>query len=719
MAIGRITGSVLKSNLTRNGVDLAFETNLLYLDVTNSRVGIGTSEPSTTLHVVGTTTITGGLNISGALTAGSFSPDTISVNNLYSTDSTAIQVNDGLNVSGTLTAKTFVTSELSSEDSTAIQINDGVTVSGTLTANTFVTNNISSSESSAIQIDDGLNVQGTLSTDVLDVNEISSGDSTAIQINDAVNISGTLNAKTMVTTNISSEDSTAVSINDGLNVSGTAKISGLTYPTSDGTDGQFLKTDGAGNLSFATVTGGGGGGGDSTAADTITYTGFGSNNVTIDTEITVGSIDSSNSISSSAKVFDSFASTDLDSAFYFVVTSNDSSSEIGARSVSIMHDGTTAYNSPSVGVNNGATDHLEFSSNVASGTVSLLAIGNSSANTATFYRIGLGDSTVARSSTYISTVINADVDTATETLDSFSMSLYRGAKYYISCTADNGQVSNIEAMVVHDGTTAYISTFNEIFSGSNSIITLTADVVSTNVVLSASASANTSVICYRVILGDSESTSGGTYSRIVGATSVSSSSTALDTFDTAAHVGANYIVVAYSSSESAASISEVYVASDGVTASVASSFVSTKTSEQLTFTADCDSGGIVTLSAASTSGSSTTVNAYRVHLGRPPAAEAFKVIDSWSKTSYRAAKYFIAIKGTDINEFNSVEATVVHDGSDAYIATYNLVMTGNTYAAPGLITLSADVLGSLVRLKGVSTGEQNMRVTAVRHRAPI
>ena len=42
MAIGRITGSVLKSNLTRNGVDLAFETNLLYLDVTNSRVCIGT-----------------------------------------------------------------------------------------------------------------------------------------------------------------------------------------------------------------------------------------------------------------------------------------------------------------------------------------------------------------------------------------------------------------------------------------------------------------------------------------------------------------------------------------------------------------------------------------------------------------------------------------------------------------------------------------------------
>ena len=58
MAIGRITASVLQSNLTRNGVDLAFETNLLYLDVTNSRIGIGTSEPSTALHVNGTITST-------------------------------------------------------------------------------------------------------------------------------------------------------------------------------------------------------------------------------------------------------------------------------------------------------------------------------------------------------------------------------------------------------------------------------------------------------------------------------------------------------------------------------------------------------------------------------------------------------------------------------------------------------------------------------------
>ena len=54
MAIGRITGQMLSANLARSGTDLAFETNLLALDVSNSRVGIGTASPATTLHISAT-----------------------------------------------------------------------------------------------------------------------------------------------------------------------------------------------------------------------------------------------------------------------------------------------------------------------------------------------------------------------------------------------------------------------------------------------------------------------------------------------------------------------------------------------------------------------------------------------------------------------------------------------------------------------------------------
>ena len=54
MAIGRITGQMLSANLARSGTDLTFETNLLALDVSNSRVGIGTASPGTTLHISAT-----------------------------------------------------------------------------------------------------------------------------------------------------------------------------------------------------------------------------------------------------------------------------------------------------------------------------------------------------------------------------------------------------------------------------------------------------------------------------------------------------------------------------------------------------------------------------------------------------------------------------------------------------------------------------------------
>ena len=59
MAIGRISGPLLKQNLLREGVNLAFENDLLYLDVSdadpaNHKVGIKTSTPQYTLDVNGT-----------------------------------------------------------------------------------------------------------------------------------------------------------------------------------------------------------------------------------------------------------------------------------------------------------------------------------------------------------------------------------------------------------------------------------------------------------------------------------------------------------------------------------------------------------------------------------------------------------------------------------------------------------------------------------------
>lgn len=49
--LGRISGPLLKDNLVRNGVDLSFETDLLYLNVNDDRIGLKTDSPARELEI--------------------------------------------------------------------------------------------------------------------------------------------------------------------------------------------------------------------------------------------------------------------------------------------------------------------------------------------------------------------------------------------------------------------------------------------------------------------------------------------------------------------------------------------------------------------------------------------------------------------------------------------------------------------------------------------
>ena len=127
---------------------------------------------------------------------------------------------------------------------------------------------------------------------------------------------------------------------------------------------------------------------------------------------------------------------------------------------------------------------------------------------------------------------------------------------------------------------------------------------------------------YRILLSDSESASTGDNVNVVAATNVSSTAATVDTFSTDDYTGAFYVLVGNNTTEGAASIQEVMVVTDGSDAYVgAGPIVSTKGTDQLEFTASI-SGTTVSLKASSTSGSSTTVNAYRVHLLRGEAGAA-------------------------------------------------------------------------------------------------
>ena len=67
MAINRISGDILESNLIRSS-DLAFNTNLLYVDVANGRIGVKTDSPGNfALDVNGNTRVQGNQTITGDL----------------------------------------------------------------------------------------------------------------------------------------------------------------------------------------------------------------------------------------------------------------------------------------------------------------------------------------------------------------------------------------------------------------------------------------------------------------------------------------------------------------------------------------------------------------------------------------------------------------------------------------------------------------------------
>ena len=136
-----ITTAVSGDTLTISGPNLSSYATQSYVTsqgyITNSPITIvGDDSTGVTLNSGETIKIAGTSNITTAVSGDTLTitgSKNIDVNSISSSDSTAIQINNGVNVSGTLNAKTLIANTISSEDSTAIQINDGLRISGDLT----------------------------------------------------------------------------------------------------------------------------------------------------------------------------------------------------------------------------------------------------------------------------------------------------------------------------------------------------------------------------------------------------------------------------------------------------------------------------------------------------------------------------------------------------------------------------------------------------------
>ena len=369
----------------------------------------------------------------------------------------------------------------------------------------------------------------------------------------------------------------------------------FTLPTTDGSDGDVLKTDGSGTLSFASST--------TTASD--------------DTRAVVKN---NKSVGSSARTIDYFQATSADAAFYFVALSDLTNDHSSASIFTVAHNNSDAFvGAPRGGASGTANTLPSTEADISSAQVRVKVTAPSADSKLSYYKIPLSTANTSDATSGVTvTTSNTDVDSASESIDTFAHASFRAAKYLILVDNDSKtETGVVEALVVHNGSDAFITQYGNVNSGNNDKIVLSAAISGSNVVVSAAGNEpNLSLKIHKTLLADSMTATSNANQKIIGATTVSSSATAFDDFDLDDATAAVYYVVGGNSTESAFSVQEVYCAGAPGEASVSQGpFVSTKGTTQLSFTAafKSDADNSLQLSVASTSGGSTTVNAYRIN----------------------------------------------------------------------------------------------------------
>ena len=681
MAIGRISGSVLKSNLTRNGVDLAFETNLLYLDVTNARVGIGTSEPTTALHVNGTITASGMTGLSS-----------LSINNTSTSDSLTITTTEDSSTAGpVLSLKRNSASPADTDYLGQINFN------GENDADQEV--NYAGITGKILDASDGTE------DGIIEFSHIKAGSQV---------ITGRWRSDSLQLLN-----GTHLTVAGDTTVTGSLTADGLAYPTSDGTANQVLATDGNGTLSFITVsldslnTGGilfddnkitgqrsnenieieaSGTGvievnssivpktdlsislGSPTKRFTDAY--FGSGTVYIGDESisssdaglvfsapisveggltqisddTTATVINATKIGNSATTVNSFDSTDYDSVLYYTTTLDESNNKIEVAKVSLCHNTATSYLATS-GIATSDTDSVHtYSTDINSGTVRLSLFGSSAVNSMTAYQLGLGDNSTAGTSGHTAVVTpNTISGSSTTSIDSWSASTYRAVKYFVSVkNTDTNEVNSIEAIVLHNGSSADIVNYNIVKTGNEELCTLSAGYDSGNVHLYAvpNNSQTLRVMIHKISLADSESVVNYDNVYVLPTKTISGSSyTTIDTFEDTKINGAVYFVTSTNTTDGLYTASEVYVTTDGT-----ESFVvhgpELAVGGRIYFQTSL-SGNKVNLKAHTTGSSNTVINAYRIGMYRFEQGGDFAQTVTLDSTDHHRSKDIFKCSGDD------------------------------------------------------------------------
>tara|TARA_B100000579_G_C22848380_1_gene865829 strand:+ start:1310 stop:2851 length:1542 start_codon:yes stop_codon:yes gene_type:complete len=201
---------------------------------------------------------------------------------------------------------------------------------------------ISANGSGVVKIDDADIGGGNIDNTVIGANTAVAGTFTTVTATTSIVIDGVTIADNTVSTNASNSN-----LELSGNGTGGVRISGFTFPTSDGSSGQFLKTDGAGTLAFAT------------AGATLSFSAIADATTTI--------------ASSATTLLNTFAKATSRSCKYFVSITDATNTRYELVEVNVVHDGSDAYVNSFGSVTNYTGPTAQFTADISGSNVRLFA----------------------------------------------------------------------------------------------------------------------------------------------------------------------------------------------------------------------------------------------------------------------------------------------------------------------------------------------------------
>ncbi len=341
------TGSVVFGSIKINGTSLSSDDSTAInindglivdgtLNVSGTSTLTGAADLGSTLSVASGLTTLSSLNVTGASTL----TGTTTIDNMTFNDNTiGTSSNADLNLTpgGTgsvVIANLTVDSNINITDNkiTTTQSNSDLVIAPAGTGQVVM---------SKADIDGG-----TIDNTVIGGSTPLAGSFTSLSTTESLTIDGITISDNIVATNSSNAN-----LELRGNGTGGVRISGFTFPTSDGSAGQFITTNGLGVLSFATA-------GASLSHSTIA-----------DATTTVAS--------SATSVLNTFDKTVVRSAKYFISMSDSTNSRFEIAECNVTHDGTDAY----IVAFGSTTDHTDplttFSADINGNDVRVLVTNTS------------------------------------------------------------------------------------------------------------------------------------------------------------------------------------------------------------------------------------------------------------------------------------------------------------------------------------------------------